>query len=120
MLMVIGKGEATAIKMALCKLQAAHILSAGLYGVAKDIKKARGLYNQVFQLAQGYSQDEISAEVICVLIQGYPRDPEDYFVTAVNMMSDWACRSDLGLAMLIEYTQYASVLPYWTQSTVGN
>lgn len=107
---VIGKGEATAIKMALCKLQAAHILSAGLYGVAKDTQRAKGLYGQVFQLAQHYSQEELSAEVICALIQGYPRNPEDYVTSAVNMMSDWACRSDLGLAMLIEYTQYASRL----------
>lgn len=107
---VIGKGEATAIKIAFCKLQAAHILSAGLYGVAKDTKRANMLYNQTFQLAQHYSQEEISAEVICAMIQGYPRNPEDYFVSAVNMMADWACRSNLGLAMLIEYTQYGSRL----------
>lgn len=107
---VIGKGEATAIKMAFCKLQAAHILSAGLYGVAKDTKQAKALYNQAFELAQHYSQEEISVEVICAMIQGYPRNPEDYFVTAVNMMSDWACRSNLGLVMLIEYTQYGSKL----------
>lgn len=107
---VVGKGEATVIKMARCKLQAAHILSAGLYGVAKDTQKALGLYGQTFQLAAHYSQEEISAEVICALIQGYPRNPEDYVTSAVNMLADWACRSNLGLAMLIEYTRYASGL----------
>ena len=107
---VVGRGEPTAIKMARCKLQAAHILSAGLYGVRKDTKRALGLYGQAFQLAAHYSQEEIQAEAVCALIQGYPRNPEDYFTSAVNMLTDWACRSDLGLAMFIEYTQYASKL----------
>lgn len=107
---VVGRGGPTVIKMARCKLQAAHILSAGLYGVKKDTKKALKLYDQTFQLAAHYSQEEIQAEVICALIQGYPRNPEDCFTKVVNMLADWACRSDLGLALLIEYTQYASKL----------
>lgn len=107
---VIGKGECTAIRMMRSKLQAAHILSAGLYGIAKDTQKALGLYGQVFQVASHYSQEDMQAEVICAMIQGYPRNPEDYVTSAVNMLADWACRSDLGLAMLIEYTRYASRL----------
>ncbi len=95
-------GTATITK---CWLQQAHLLSA-----QGQVEQAKKLYDQVFQMATYLSDEEQLMEVIHALVDGYPRKPADYETKVIHMLADWACNTDLGLAMYTEYTLYAGKL----------
>lgn len=95
-----------AVLLAKCWLQSAHIHSATAKGVQGNIEKAGRLYSQAFQMAMRQSDEDMAVEVIHAITGGYPRHPETYTRKAYNMLADWACRTDFGLAMYAEYIWY--------------
>lgn len=98
-------GKDCVIIMVKCWLQTAHIYSA-----RQEAEKAKKLYSQVYQMAVRYSLDDMIMELIHALISGYPRNPADYQDHAYNILADWACTSDLGLAMYVEYVLHVNGL----------
>ena len=99
-----------AVIIARCWMQSAHIYSVGPEGVAGDTGKAKGLYDQAYQIAMRQSREDMAVEIIHALTGGYPRDPEIYAEKVHNMLADWACRSDFGLAMYAEYIWHVEEL----------
>ncbi len=91
-------------------MKMAHLYSAGQGGVKPDYKKAHDFYSTSFQIAMHYSKEDMAFEIIHAMVDGYPRNPEEYSNIAYNMLADWACRSDFGLAMYVEYMFYTSKL----------
>lgn len=98
-------GKDCVITMVKCWLQTAHIYSA-----RQEAEKAKKLYSQVYQMAVRYSLDDMIMELIHALTSGYPRNPADYQDHAYNILADWACTSDLGLAMYVEYVLHINGL----------
>lgn len=98
-------GTDCTITMVKCWLQTAHIYSA-----QGDAQKAKKLYSQVYQMAVHFSLDDLIMELMHALTSGYPRNPADYQDHAFNILADWACRSDLGLAAFVEYVLYVNGL----------
>lgn len=88
-----------------CWMQTAHICAAG-----QDVEKAKRLYSQAYTMFVVYSFEDQIMELIHAMTSGYPRNPEDYQDQAYNMLADWACSSNLGLAMYYEYVRYANKL----------
>lgn len=88
-----------------CRMQAAHIYAAG-----GDAEKAKTLYSQAYTIFVTYKQEDQIVELIHAMTSGYPVNPEEYQDQAYNMLADWACCSDLGLAMYYEYVLYANKL----------
>lgn len=95
-----------AVLIAKCWMQSAHIYSATAKGVPGNIEKAKGLYDQAFQMAMRQSDEDMAVEIIHAITGGYPRHPETYITKVHNMLADWACRTDFGLAMYAEYIWY--------------
>lgn len=98
-------GKDCVITMVKCWLQTAHIYSA-----RQEAEKAKKLYSQVYQMAVRFSLDDMIMELIYALTSGYPRNPADYQDHAYNILADWACNSDLGLAMYEEYVLHINGL----------
>ena len=102
-LSVMGnEGTATITK---CWLQQAILFSAG-----RDAEQAKKLFSQAYQMAVYLSMEDLIMECMRAIIDGYPRNPALYEVSAGNMLADWACNSDLGLAMYLEYKLHADKL----------
>ena len=103
-------GPGCVARMVKCWLQTAHIYAAGFQDVPQDTTKAKRLYAQAYQMARHLELDDVAVSVIRAMTQGYPRNPEDYQDQAYNMLADWACGSDFGLAMYVEYVLYTNSL----------
>lgn len=103
-------GNSYVFLMVKCWMQTAHIYSSGMQGIRQDVQKAKQLYSQVFQMAMHYSLEDVAFGLIHALLDGFPRNPADYENIAYNMLADWACRSDFGLALYVEYILYVNEL----------